>query len=170
MNNDQQALSSTTPITRRIRELVPLAGAAAALAAVLIVWTIIPYGVVIRLHAPAFGSTQEPTVVSAGMALTVALLATLAGWGVVELLEAKARRPRRTWLVAASAGLIVSLSGPLSGHGISGDDRLALLCMHLAVGLALIPLFARSLPRRRKRGLGSDLLPERSAPTERVTP
>jgi hypothetical protein len=43
----------------------------------------------------------------------------------------------------------VSLSAPLSGHGLTGTGQLALICMHLAVGAVLIPVFALSTPRWR---------------------
>lgn len=82
------------------------------------------------------------------------------------LLEAKARRPRRAWLITAPVVLVMSLSAPLSGHGVTSSDRLALICMHLAVGAALIPLYARSLhPTRRSSG-PAGLPPRASVPSE----
>ena len=35
---------------------------------------------------------------------------------------------------------------------MTGADRLALICMHLAVGTVLIPVFALSTPARRSAG------------------
>ncbi|HEX9526790.1 MAG TPA: DUF6069 family protein, partial [Streptosporangiaceae bacterium] len=45
--------------------------------------------------------------------------------------------------------LVVSLSAPLAGHGITGAERLSLVCMHLAVAGVLVPAFALAIPRRR---------------------
>ncbi|MGH3492974.1 MAG: DUF6069 family protein, partial [Sciscionella sp.] len=56
--------------------------------------------------------------------------------------------PRRTWLVTSLPALVLSLSGPLSGHGVTVADRVALVCMHLAVAAVLIPITAHSLVRR----------------------
>ncbi|MHB8289742.1 MAG: DUF6069 family protein [Acidimicrobiales bacterium] len=168
MKNEEKLPSLTTP-TRRTAELCRLAGAAAAAAAALTVWLIVRYGEGLHLHAPAFGPTQRPATVSGGFAVVVVVLAALAGWGVVELLEAKARRPRRAWLVTAPVVLVVSLSAPLSGHGVTSSDRLALVCMHLAVGAALIPLYARSLhPTRRSNG-PAGLPPRASVSSEGAT-
>jgi hypothetical protein len=142
MKSDQQQALSLTPSGRWTAGRLRLAGGAAAVAAVLILWSVIRYGTGIRLHAPAFSATQRPMPISAGSALIAAAVAALAGWGLARLLEAKALRPRRAWLVTALIVLAASLSAPLSGHG---GNRLALVCMHLAVGAVLIPVYARSL-------------------------
>jgi hypothetical protein len=169
MMNQEQLPSVSTP-TNRAGELRRLAGAAAAAAAVLTVWLIVRYGAGLHLHAPAFGPTQRPRTVSGGFAVVVAVLAALAGWGLVELLEAKARRPRRAWLVTAPVVLVLSLSAPLSGHGVTSNDRLALICMHLAVGAALIPLYAHSLHPTRRASGPTGLPPRASVPSQGATP
>ena len=166
MNEAQVPSSATT--TRRSAELRRLAGAGAAVAGVLAVWLIARYGLGMHLHAPAFGPTQRPTTVPVGLVVVIAALAALAGWGMVELIEAKARRPRRVWLVIAPVSLVVSWTAPLSGHGVSGGDRVALICMHLAVAGALIPLYARSLHSRR-RTVPSGRSSQAHVPTEGAT-
>lgn len=163
MNEAQLPPGTTT--TRRSAELHRLAGAAAAPATVLIVWQVVRYAAGTHLHAPAFSPAQRPTTLSAPFVTAAATLAALAGWGMAELLQAKARRPRRAWLVIAPVVLVVSLSSPLSGHGVSSGDRAALICMHLAVAATLIPLYARSLPLQRRRG-AAELSPRAFAPTE----
>jgi hypothetical protein len=54
-------------------------------------------------------------------------------------------------VIIATAATVVSLSMPLSGHGITVTQRVALACMHLAVAAMLIPVLAatirRSIPR-----------------------
>jgi hypothetical protein len=169
MMNQEQLPSRTTP-PRRTAKMRRLAGAAAAAAAALTVWLIVRYGAGLYLHAPAFGPTQRPTTVSGGFAVVVAVLAALAGWGLVELLEAKACHPRRAWLVTAPVVLVVSLSAPLSGHGVTSSDRLALICMHLAVGAALIPLYARSLHPIRRSSRPTGLPSLTSVSSQTATP
>jgi hypothetical protein len=48
--------------------------------------------------------------------------------------------PRRFWVMIAPAALVISLAGPLSGHGVSGGNRLALMLMHLTVAAIIIPV------------------------------
>ncbi|PSK87474.1 hypothetical protein CLV63_13127 [Murinocardiopsis flavida] len=69
----------------------------------------------------------------------VALLAALAGWGLLAALERFwARRARAVWIGAAVAVLAVSFL-PLTGDGMDGGTRVALSLMHLAVAAVLIP-------------------------------
>jgi Family of unknown function (DUF6069) len=65
-------------------------------------------------------------------------------WGFIEVAERRFRRPRRVWLATGLVALGISLSAPLSGHGVTTAQRIALASMHLAVGAVLIPMFARS--------------------------
>jgi len=63
----------------------------------------------------------------------------------VTLIERVTRRPRRAWITTGLLLTVVSLSAPLSGHGITATERLALVCMHLAVAAVLIPVFALTI-------------------------
>jgi len=69
----------------------------------------------------------------------------LLAWAALALIERTARRPRRAWIITSLAVLAVSLSAPLSGYGLTGADRLALICMHLAVAVVLVPVFALTI-------------------------
>jgi hypothetical protein len=75
--------------------------------------------------------------------VVTALLAGLAAWGLLALLERTVRRPARTFRIIALVVLAISLAGPL-GSGVDTSSRLVLLGMHLTVGAALII----GLPRR----------------------
>ncbi|MEU4560742.1 DUF6069 family protein [Actinoplanes sp. NPDC023936] len=77
--------------------------------------------------------------------VVTALLAGVAAWALLVILERRSRRPARTFRVIASIVLLLSLAGPL---GAGGDltTTLALIGMHLTVGLALI----LGLPGRRQ--------------------
>lgn len=76
--------------------------------------------------------------------LATALLAGLAAWALLAILERRTRRPARTFRIIAAIVLLLSLAGPL---GAGGDltTTLALIGLHLTVGLALII----GLPARR---------------------
>ncbi|BCJ39754.1 hypothetical protein GCM10010168_77900 [Actinoplanes ianthinogenes] len=66
-----------------------------------------------------------------------ALLAGLAAWALLAVLERTVRHPVRTYRIITSIVLLLSLTGPLFG-AVGTATRLALLGMHLTVGLALI--------------------------------
>ncbi|MDN5859268.1 MAG: DUF6069 family protein, partial [Pseudonocardia sp.] len=75
-----------------------------------------------------------------------ALLAGLAGWGLLAVLERRTAHARRIWTVTAAAVLVVSLLGPLGGVGMAAIATLAV--MHVAVGAVLIALLPRARTRR----------------------
>lgn len=94
--------------------------------------------------------------VGPGAVITVSLLAGLLGWAVFALLSRMVRRVRPLWTVLAGAVLLLSLLGPLGAD--SGAATLALLGMHLAVGLPLI-LGLPSAPRDSAADRPTDWLP-----------
>ncbi|WP_345625081.1 DUF6069 family protein [Rugosimonospora acidiphila] len=69
--------------------------------------------------------------------VVAALIAGLAAWGLLALLERTIRRPVLPYRIIAAIVLILSLVAPL-GSGVGTSSRLALLGMHLTVGAALI--------------------------------
>ncbi|MBB2947700.1 hypothetical protein FB565_007471 [Actinoplanes lutulentus] len=69
--------------------------------------------------------------------VVTALIAGLAAWGLLAVLERKVRRPARVFRIVASIVLLISLAGPL-GSGADTVSVLALAGMHLTVGLAAI--------------------------------
>jgi hypothetical protein len=69
--------------------------------------------------------------------VVTALVAGLAAWGLLALLERTVSRPARTYRIIALTVLAISLAGPL-GSGVDTSSRLVLLGMHLTVGAALI--------------------------------
>lgn len=120
-----------------------------------------------HLHSPGFSTTQYPAAVPAGFAVAIALVTALTGWGLVEALERRTAHPRRTWLITAPVVLLVSLGGPLSGHGVSAGDRLALVCLHLTVAAVLIPALGRTLATHR-RTRPAEPSPPTTASTEKA--
>lgn len=81
--------------------------------------------------------------------------ASLLAWAGLTLIERIARRPRRVWVITGLITLAVSLSAPLSGHGVTGTDRLVLICMHLAVAVVLVPIFALTISPGRSANNGA---------------
>ncbi|GAA2878821.1 hypothetical protein Acy02nite_76960 [Actinoplanes cyaneus] len=66
-----------------------------------------------------------------------ALLAGLAAWGLLTILERTTRQPVRIYRIVTVIVLLISLAGPL-GSGIGLSTKLVLLGMHVTVGAALI--------------------------------
>ncbi|MGH3493538.1 MAG: DUF6069 family protein, partial [Sciscionella sp.] len=64
--------------------LVALVGATAAVAAV---WLIARYAANVHMHSPAFSASQRPSTLPIGLAISVAVLAGLAGWSLAALLS-----------------------------------------------------------------------------------
>ena len=122
-----------------------LAAVAGAIAAAVAVSLVARYGVGMQLRTPGFTSMQYSASLTVGFVLVASTVASLAGWGVVTLIERVTRRPRRAWITTGLLVTVVSLSAPLSGHGITATERLALVCMHLVVAAVLIPVFALTI-------------------------
>jgi H+/Cl- antiporter ClcA len=116
--------------------------------AALAVWGIseLVFGVDVR--QPAFG-TGMPQDLTAGPVVVASVVAGLAAWLALALLERLTRHARAVWVALATLVLVVSLGAPLSGRGIDGGSRLVLALLHLTVGALLIVLLARTSPPAR---------------------
>jgi ribose/xylose/arabinose/galactoside ABC-type transport system permease subunit len=125
--------SMTLPAARRrvrTRRALTVAGAAAA---ALAVWAMTHSIGGTQLAVRSGGSVHE---IGAAVVVLTALLAGLAGWGLLAWFERATGRPYRTWRLVAVAVFVVSLAGPLGGVGTGA--RLALAAMHLVVATVLI--------------------------------
>ncbi|MEV4348174.1 DUF6069 family protein [Actinoplanes sp. NPDC049596] len=132
-----EMLETRTTARRTGRAITVAAGAAGSL----LLWAVnVPWGG-IDLAVRQGGSVQE---IGAAAVVVTALLAGLAAWGLLALLERKAAHPVRTFRIIALVVLLISLAGPL-GSGVGLSSKLVLLGMHLTVGIALIV----GLPGRR---------------------
>ncbi|SIR30272.1 hypothetical protein SAMN05444858_108102 [Micromonospora avicenniae] len=138
MTNETMRTYPTRTTARRTgRAITVAAGAASAL----LLWVV---------NDPWAGNDlavrQGDTTMHIGPVAVVvaALIAGLAAWGLLALLERTVGHPVRTFRIIALTVLVLSLAGPL-GSGIGISSRLALLAMHLTVGAALI----LGLPGRR---------------------
>ena len=120
----------------------PIAVGLGVLAA-LAVWGIseLVFGVDVR--QPAFGP-GVPRDLTAGPVVVASLVAGLAAWLVLAVLERLTRHARAAWAALATLVLAASLGAPLSGRGIDGESRLVLTLLHLTVGALLIVLLSRT--------------------------
>jgi hypothetical protein len=104
------------------------------------------FGVDVR--QPAFDAGAQARDLTAAPIVLASAFGGLGAWLLLlASLERVTRRARGAWLAITSLALLVSLGAPLSGQGISGAGRVALVLMHLAVGAVVIVLLARSSPR-----------------------
>jgi hypothetical protein len=132
-------MTATRPATGGVAARRALTVAAAA-AAALLVWTVAgPIGGA-GMHAR--GTHVGPAAVAVS-----ALLVGLAGWGLLAVLERRAKRPGRTWGITAGVVLGVSMTGPLGAEG--PGTYIALTAMHVVVGAVLIAGLGRTARARR---------------------
>ncbi|MEU3301219.1 DUF6069 family protein [Streptomyces sp. NPDC006678] len=83
------------------------------------------------------------TEITLAGAVVSTLMAGLAGWGLLALLERFTARGRTIWTYVAGTVLLLSLLPTLLADATTGT-RATLTAMHLMVGAVLIPSFHRS--------------------------
>jgi hypothetical protein len=121
---------------RRTRALAVVAAAGATF----IVWT---------LAGPLAGvdlvvdTGSGRTAVTAAAVVIVTMVAGLAAWGLLALVERFTPRAAMIWSWIAGAVLVVSLLGPF-GSAVGTGATAALVARHLVAGAVLIPIMARS--------------------------
>ena len=117
-----------------------LAATALAVLAAVLVWLVADP---LLGHRLRMADGEETLDITAGPVVFVALLASLAGWGLLAVLERfVAARARTVWISATGAVLAVSFL-PFLGDGMDGGTRLSLALMHVAVAAVLIPGLGR---------------------------
>lgn len=126
---------SASHTSRRIRRLVTVV---TAIVAAVALWAVIVHAAGFDLRTPAFAKSQTPVALNVAIVAVVGGLVGFAAWGVLALLERTTQRPRRVWISVALVTLVVSLGGPLSGHGVSGANRALLASLHILVAVILI--------------------------------
>jgi hypothetical protein len=114
----------------------------AAAVAALVVWAIAGPLAGLDLTARSGGPPQPVGPVAV---LFVSLLAGLAGWALLAVLERATRHGRLIWTAVAVAVLALSLLGPL-GSGSDTTSRVVLAAMHVVVGGVLIAGLRRRCP------------------------
>ena len=90
------------------------------------------------------GKGVDPSQVGPVDVLVATVLAGLLAWGTHSLL-ARTPRTARWWPFVGSTAIAISVTGP--SYLADGASAVALIVMHVAVGVVLIWGFARSTPR-----------------------
>lgn len=134
--------NSTISSTARTSRRAAVVGA--AVLGALTVWAVLSQTLGVQLEAQQGSSTDE----IGGVAVAVAAgVMSLAGWGLLALLERRTTQARRTWTIVALAFTGVSLVGPL-GSGVGAGSKVGLAALHVAVAAVLIPGLRRTSRRR----------------------
>lgn len=140
-------LTSTPPVVSqdrtqgRTRALAAVAGGLAAVAVWLIEVPLLGVDLSIR-----FGSGHAQTV-GIGPIIGVSLVASLAGWLLLAVLDRRTPRARTVWTTAVIVLLAVSLALPLSAATTAAATA-GLIVMHLVVAAVVIPLLGRTARAR----------------------
>ncbi|GID97833.1 DUF6069 family protein [Amorphoplanes digitatis] len=124
----------------RMRRVTRALAVVAATGAAYTVWTIAHQVAGVELVVDR--GSGRTTVTPAAVVLAT-VVAGLAAWALLALLERRTRRAAALWSGTAGAVLLVSLLGPI-GSAVGAGATAALVAMHLAAGAVLIPLLARS--------------------------
>jgi hypothetical protein len=124
------------------RNVRRLATVVLAPVAALAVWAIV------RLFGIDLDVSGATGTVGAGDVVAAALIAALAAWLVVALVERRCRHPRAAWALIASTGLSLSVIGP-SWLADGAAGAVALIALHFVVAVVVIVGFAGTLPARR---------------------
>jgi hypothetical protein len=124
---------TAAPRSRRLRRALAVVTAPATATAV---WAIeVPLaGIRLGVHV----GPPNTQVVGVGPVVAASVVASLVGWAILEIAEARARNPRRTWSTLAVGALAASLALPLTA-AIGATAMIALIALHLAVGGVVIP-------------------------------
>jgi len=131
-------IAETAATVDRRSRIFAVAGAGAATA---LVWGVAR---LLDVDFKLYPGGGKPTqTVGFPLAVIVALLVALAGWGTLELLERFTGRARIIWTTLAVVVLLLS-AVPILTTDASGGTRTALALIHVAVAAVLIPV----LPRR----------------------
>ncbi|TYB91597.1 hypothetical protein FXF53_29815 [Micromonospora sp. WP24] len=137
MTNDKLTRTTRTTARRTGRAITVGAGVAGAL----LLWVVNDPWAGADLTVGQGDAVQH---IGPDAVVVAALIAGVAAWVLLALLERTVSHPARTFRIIASTVLLLSLAGPLAS-GVDTGSRLALLGMHVTVGAALI----LGLPGRR---------------------
>lgn len=115
-------------------------GILGALLANVMIWAVaVP---VLGIHLLIRFGTGVPQSVGLEAVMGGTLIAALAGWGLLSMLERRTSKARESWTVIALLVLVASLSLPLVA-GTTVLTTAALALMHLAAAAVLIPALRR---------------------------
>lgn len=117
-------------------------GVGGGLLAALLVWTVA--GSVIGVDLQVTAGTDQTRPVDMTSVVAASLVAGLAGWASLALLERLTHRARRLWVGLALVVLVLSLAPTQAG--VTAATTVALAVMHLAVAVVVLPVLAITSP------------------------
>ena len=130
---------ATAPATATVARTRALGVVGATLAAV-VVWTLaVP---ILGVHLITRFGNADAQDVGIGLVITGSLIGSLAGLGLLVVLERISSRAMAIWTVVAIGVLVVSLSLPLVA-GTTTPTKATLALMHVAVAIVLIATLRR---------------------------
>jgi len=130
---------ATAPATATVVRTRALGVVGATLAAV-VVWTLaVP---ILGVHLITRFGNGDAQDVGIGLVITGSLIGSLAGLGLLVVLERISSRAMAIWTVVAIGVLVVSLSLPLVA-GTTTPTKATLALMHVAVAIVLIATLRR---------------------------
>jgi hypothetical protein len=131
--------ATTTNLTRRRRA----ATVGVAVIASVAIWLVAVPLLGIDLRVAQAGG-RPPLPIGLPAVIVTSLAASLAGWGLLSLLERLTGRARTLWTAAATAVLVLSFVPLLLGPTTATSTRVVLGLMHVTVGAVLIPTLPRT--------------------------
>lgn len=147
----RQALQRRTLPHTSSRRQSRMTAVGGAVGAALAVWVLAEGALGIDLQQPAFETAQKTQDIGPALVAVTSAFGALAGWALLAGLERLTARARGAWTAIAVLTLVGSLGAPLSGTGISDENRLMLVLMHVAVAAVVIPALYRTSPSRTRR-------------------
>jgi Family of unknown function (DUF6069) len=135
----RQATTSATGSVRKTRLLTVGGGVVAAV----LIWGIAQLAGM-DLRQPALGPGEAPMALTIVPVIAASAIASLAGWGLLALLERFTAKARAVWTTISVIFVVLSFAGPFSGEGITTGNRLVLALMHVVVGAIVITGLART--------------------------
>ena len=143
MTTVASAATSTRPATGAgRRRALAVVGAALAPTAV---W-LLAHATGIELKVTL--ASQPPMVISLPFVISTALVASLAGWGALAVLQRTTSHARALWTGLAIAALLASF-GPVAMVETNAGARAILVLMHLTVATVLILGLRGTVPAHR---------------------
>jgi hypothetical protein len=136
---------STSRGTRLRSRALAVLGATVAAAAV---WLVAVPLLDVDLRAPGGGDPDVLHEIGLVNVVFAAVVSSLAGWGLLAVLEKFLARGRTVWTVIAGVVLVLSVVSPVLNGALPAAVRITIVLLHVAVGAVVIPLLARTSPAR----------------------
>jgi hypothetical protein len=93
----------------------------------------------VAIESPGYGASSPVQAIELVWIIAVPAIMVLAGWGLLVLLRRLLPTSgSRVWTVIAAVVLLLSLTVPVTGTGVTVGDRVTLLALHIVVGLVVI--------------------------------